>query len=443
MLSRTKITLGLVATLVILSFGAAIGWHLYRYQPRQRSVEYLQLFREVLQEVQSNYVEPVPTRKLMEGAINGMLTALDPHSEYLPPEPFSEMKVEISGSFGGLGIEISQKDDRLTVVAPIEDTPAWRAGIKSGDYIWKIDNTFTRGLTITEAVKRMRGEKGSKVTLTIIRQGVDRPLVFPLIRDIIKTRSLKARTLEPGYGYVRIGHFQERTGEDFAAALRKLRAENGGTLRGLVLDLRNNPGGLLEAAVDVAGRFVGDRLDNGLVVYTEGREPVGRHDYNTSIGEKEPHYPIVVLINGGTASASEIVAGALQDYRRAVIMGTPSFGKGSVQSVIGLRNGGGLKLTTALYYTPKGRSIQAKGIIPDIVVENGALRVAKETGLEDFHEKDLDNHLNVPQSGGTPARKAQPQGAGPAGPAAAPEKDFQLDRALDLLKGWELLKGRS
>ncbi|BDV42306.1 peptidase S41 [Geotalea uraniireducens] len=444
MLSRTKITLGLVATLVILGVGAGIGWHLYSYKPRRQDVEYLQLFRQVLQEVRSDYVEKVPTKKLLEGAINGMLAALDPHSEYLPPEPFAEMKVEISGSFGGLGIEISQKDDRLTVVAPIEDTPAWRAGIKAGDYIWKIDNTFTRGLTITEAVKRMRGEKGTRVTLTIIRQGVDRPLVFPLVRDIIKTRSLKARTLAPGYGYVRIGHFQERTGEDFAAALRKLRAENGGTLQGLVIDLRNNPGGLLDSAVQVAGRFVGDRLDNGLVVYTKGREPVGRHDYNATLGEKEPLYPIVVLINGGTASASEIVAGALQDYHRAVIMGTTSFGKGSVQTVIGLPNGAGLKLTTALYYTPKGRSIQAQGIIPDIVVGNAELKVEKGDLGENFHEKDLDNHLNVPQPVAAPAKVRPQGGAGAAAAAAgAAEKDYQLDRALDLLKGWELMKKRS
>ena len=442
--TRMKITLGLVATIVVLALGVAGGWRTGGQANGQQGTASLALFREVLHHVRKSYVEEVEPKKLLEGAVNGMISSLDPHSAYLPPEPFNEMKVEIAGSFGGLGIEISMNDAKLTVVSPIEDTPAWRAGVKSGDHIWKIDETLTRGLTITEAVKRMRGEKGTRVTLSILRQGEVKPLVIPLVRDIIKTRSLKARTLAPGYGYVRVGHFQERTGEEFAASLERLRAENGGNLKGLVLDLRNNPGGLLDAAVAVAGRFVGDRLDNGLIVYTEGREPFANHRFNAVVGEKEPLYPLVVLINRGSASASEIVAGALQDHGRAVVMGAPSFGKGSVQTVVPMREGAGLKLTTARYYTPKGRSIQAKGIIPDIIVENAELKPVAEEKRENFHEKDLENHLGAGKDAG---KKEEPEKKKPApsAPAAAPDsdetkKDYQLARALDLLQGWEALK---
>jgi carboxyl-terminal processing protease len=450
--TRTKITLGLVATIACLALGGSALWRLYSAVPDREGGASLKLLAEVLRQVEENYVEKVERKKLLEGAVNGMLAALDPHSAYLPPEPFTEMKVEMSGSFGGLGIEISLKEGKLTVVSPIEDTPAWRAGIKAGDHIWKIDGTPTRSLTIVQAVKKMRGERGTKVTLTILRNGETEPRVFPLVRDIIKTRSLKARTLEPGYGYVRISHFQERTGEDFANALRNLRVESGGTLKGLVLDLRNNPGGLLDMAVAVAGRFVGERLDNGLIVYTEGREEFARRRYSATVGDKEPRYPIVVLINSGSASASEIVAGALQDHGRAVIMGTPSFGKGSVQSVVSMKDGAGLKLTTALYYTPKGRSIQAKGIIPDIIVENGELKPVSEEKREDFHEKDLDNHLgngretSAPEKGEAgkkedSEKKARPVQHAMPGFEDDVKKDFQLVRALDLLKSWEVLHG--
>ena len=449
--ARTKITLGLVAAIACLTLGGATLWRLTATAPDREGGASLKLLAEVLRQVEENYVEKVDRKKLLEGAVNGMLAALDPHSAYLPPEPFTEMKMEIAGSFGGLGIEVSLKDGRLTVVSPLEDTPAWRAGIKAGDHIWKIDGTPTRDLSIVQAVKRMRGERGTKVILTILRQGESEPRVFPLVRDIIKVRSLKARTLEPGYGYVRISNFQERTGEDFANALRNLRAENGGSLKGLVLDLRNNPGGLLEVAVEVAGRFVGERLDNGLIVYTEGREEFARRRFNATIGEKEPHYPLVVLINSGSASASEIVAGALQDYGRAVIMGTPSFGKGSVQTVIPMKDGAGLKLTTALYYTPKGRSIQAKGIIPDVVVENTGLKAVTMDKREDFHEKDLDNHLG--DGKGTPApeknatdkkekggKKALPVHQPLPGSEGDLNKDLQLVRALDLLKSCEVVQ---
>ncbi len=447
LLTRTKISLGLVATIACLALAAVMVLRFSRIGPDRESVASLELFAEVLREVEQNYVEKVDRKKLLEGAVNGMLAALDPHSAYLPPEPFTEMQTEISGSFGGLGIELSQKDGKLTVVSPLEDTPAWKAGIKAGDYIFKIDATPTSDLTMMQAVKRMRGKQGTKVTLTILRNGEGEPLVFPLVRDIIRTKSLRARTLEPGYGYVRIGHFQARTGEDFAKALHKLRAENGGSLKGLVLDLRNNPGGLLEVAVEVAGRFVGERLDNGLIVYTEGREPFAKRRYSATVGEKEPRYPLVVLINSGSASASEIVAGALQDYGRAVIMGTPSFGKGSVQSVVPMKDGAGLKLTTALYYTPKGRSIQARGIIPDITVENAELKIVPEDKREEFHEKDLDNHLGGGKE--TPEaveekenreKMTKPASNAVTGFADDLKKDQQLARALDLLKSWEVLQ---
>jgi carboxyl-terminal processing protease len=451
-LTRTKITLGLVVTIICLALGGGALWRLSATAPDRERGASLKLLTEVLRQVEENYVEKVERKKLLEGAVNGMLAALDPHSAYLPPEPFTEMKVEMSGSFGGLGIEISLKEGKLTVVSPIEDTPAWRAGIKPGDHIWKIDGTPTRDLTIVQAVKKMRGERGTKVTLTILRNGETEPRVFPLVRDIIRTKSLKARTLEPGYGYVRISHFQERTGEDFANALRNLRTENGGTLKGLVLDLRNNPGGLLDMAVEVAGRFVGERLDNGLIVYTEGREEFARRRYSATVGEKEPRYPLVVLINSGSASASEIVAGALQDHGRAVIMGTPSFGKGSVQTVVPMKDGAGLKLTTALYYTPKGRSIQAKGIIPDIVVKNGELKTMAEDNREDFHEKDFGNHLGNGEKTPTPEKGAaekkekgekevKPAQHAMSGSEDDAKKDFQLLRALDLLKSWEVLHG--
>ena len=419
--------------IVIAVLGLAVGTGIrFRQSVSKLSdEEYLRLVPEMMELIKQKYVEKVDDKKLVEGAISGMLAALDPHSAYLPPDFFKEMNIEISGSFGGLGIEITMTNGRLTVIAPIDDTPAYRAGIKAGDFIWKIDGKPTQDLNITEAVKRMRGPKGTRVTLTILRRNVSKPLVFNLVRDIIKTKSMKARALEPGYGYIRISHFQERTGDEFAAALRTLRKENGGTLHGLVIDLRNNPGGLLEPAVGVAGRFIDATSGKGLIVYTEGREASSRMTLTAAKDVKEPRYPVVVLINGGSASASEIVAGALQDHKRAVIIGTQSFGKGSVQTVFSLPGGAGLKLTTAKYYTPKGRSIQAKGITPDIIVESGELPVAPKSKAVTIREQDLENHF-TPQEA-EPARTPAPAQAGR--PEAKGARDNQLDRALDLLKG--------
>src|SRR5512136_2485912 len=352
--------------------------------------ESIELFTDVLSIVKKSYVEEVDTKKLIYGAINGMLSSLDPHSSFMPPEMYKEMKIETKGSFGGLGIEISIKDGILTVISPIEDTPAYRAGIKSGDQILKIDDKYTKDMSIMDAVKKMRGTKGTKVVLTIMREGFEKPKEFPLVRDIIQVKSVKFKMLDEGFGYVRIAQFQEKTDDDLLKAFNDLSAKSNGKLQGLVLDLRNDPGGLLDQAVRVADHF----LDEGqLIVYTEGREKDSKMRFTARKGDKEPHYPIVLLINGGSASASEIVAGALQDHKRAIVMGTQSFGKGSVQTIIPLSDNSGLRLTTARYYTPSGRSIQAKGISPDIVVEKIELASTGEK-KESMHirEKDLENH---------------------------------------------------
>ena len=432
LLLATGVTIAILAVMASLQFVARTV--------TRSDQEYLELFRQVISRIHESYVEKVEQKKLMQSAINGMLASLDPHSAYLPPEPFKEMNIEMSGSFGGLGIEITRKDGRLTVVSPIEDTPAFRAGIRPNDHIAKIDDKPTHGLTITESVNRMRGPKGTRVTLTILREGNPKPLIFPLVRAIIQTKSVKYRTLEPGYGLLRINQFQQHTGEEVGAALDKLRGQNGGTLKGLIIDLRNNPGGLLESCVQVAGRFIGDRLDNGLIVSTRGRIPTANQQLTASIGEKEPPYPIVVLINGGSASASEILTGALQDHKRAIVMGTQSFGKGSVQSVIPLRDGAGLKLTTALYYTPNGRSIQAKGITPDIIVGNVDLKGAKKETAPELHEKDLQGHITVPEKGSpqSPSPAASPTPAKPGDELAG---DYQLSRALELLRGLDIMGG--
>ncbi|GFO56305.1 peptidase S41 [Geomonas sp. Red276] len=419
--------------------------------------EYLNMFKEVVEIVRTSYVDKVDDKKLMTGAINGMLSALDPHSVYLPLTDYTEMKVHMAGEFGGLGIQLEMIEGKLIVNAPIEDTPAFRAGIQAGDQIVKIDNKFVKGLKIDECVSRMRGTPGTKVTLTILRKD-NPPLTFPLIRAIIKTKSLKAKLLEQGYGYIRISEFQEHTGEDFRHALETLKADNGAQLSGLILDLRYNPGGLVDQAVMVADRFIGEGLNtDGLIVTTKGREESSQRSMMAYVGEKEPHYPMVVLINGGSASASEIVAGALQDHKRAVIMGTQSFGKGSVQSIITLPNGDGLKLTTARYYTPSGRSIQARGIKPDIVVEfqRKPVKPVKEHDKDDdLREQDLDGHIMAPADDQT---KTQAPAKEPSNPHQNPmtvkpiphgtiadidivKADNQVARALDLLKGVNLLK---
>ena len=451
---RTRVILLIVG----LSIAFAAGINLYKdlrsNQTDSSSKDQLKLLKEVITIVKKRYVEEIDNKKLMQGANDGMLSKLDPHSAFMTPEPYKEMKINMAGSFGGLGIEINVKDGKLTVISPIEDTPAWRAGIKSNDHIWKIDSKLTRGLTINQSVSLMRGEKGTKVTLHIIRDGEKKPLTFPLVRDIIKTKSMKSRTLLPGYGYIRIIQFQERTGEDFVKALENIRAENPEGLKGLVIDLRNNPGGLVDTAAQVADRFIGEGKDDGTIVTMKGRTPGAKISHFAKVGVKEPHYPIVVLINSGTASASEILAGALQDNGRAIVMGTQSYGKGSVQSVIPLRDGYGLKITTARYYTPRGRSIQAKGITPDIIVAQQDLsKKTKTPGKEspeeapaEFREKDLQNHFkgeketDLPKKADPPSKLKEPLKV-PAvkkQPGEELADDYQLFRAVEMLKGLDI-----
>jgi carboxyl-terminal processing protease len=395
----------------------------------------LKLFTDVLSIVRRSYVEEVPMKDLIYGAINGMLSSLDPHSSFMPPDVYKEMKVDTQGEFGGLGIEITIRDHVLTIVSPIEDTPAFRAGLQAGDQIIKIDEEFTKDMTIMDAVKKMRGPKGTKVTITVMREGFDKPKDFTLVRELIKIQSVKAKTLEDGFGYVRLTQFQERTADDLEKALAQLHQNNPQGLDGLILDLRNNPGGLLDQAVKVADHF----LDKGLIVYTEGREEGSNMKFAAHQDGTEPGYPMVVLINGGSASASEIVAGALHDHERAVIMGTQSFGKGSVQTVMSLSDSSGLRLTTALYYTPAGISIQAKGITPDIVVRPMEVKEAKEG--EDgarLREKDLAKHFEGESPKSTPAPSATPELKFHLDQAA--QEDYQLLRALDLLKGYRIMQ---
>jgi carboxyl-terminal processing protease len=431
--------MGIVICLALILFKR---WHSSDQPP---DAAYLELLREAYGAVVKNHVEKPDSKKLVESMVNGMLTTLDPHSAYLPPEPYKEMTFQISGSFGGVGIELGMKDGRLVVISPIDDTPALRAGIQANDFIVKIDNTSTRGMNTSAAVKLMRGEKGTPVTLAIQRGDSPRPLVFNLIRDIIKIKSLKARTLEQGYGFIRIGQFQERTGSEFMQALKDLKEASGGQLKGLVLDLRFNPGGLIKSSVEVANCFIGDDISNTLIVSTKGRVPEANLAYNATIGEKEPHYPIIILINGGTASASEIVAGALQDHKKAIIMGKQSFGKGSVQSVFPMKGNAALKLTTARYYTPSGRSIQAKGIVPDIFVDSVKPVPAKLAAEGGIKEKDLENRL-APVEGKPPLQQAAPAAApsipGPHGGRGDVdlEKDYQLQRALELLRSLNMVK---
>lgn len=389
----------------------------------------LQLFTDVLTIVKRSYVEEVSIKDLVYGAIEGMLASLDPHSGFMPPEIYKEMKVDTRGEFGGLGIEISQRDGVLTIIAPIEDTPASRIGLQAGDHILKIEDQYSKDMEIMQAVHLMRGVPGTSVTITIMRSSFEKPQPFTLVREVIKVKSVRSKTLENGFGYVRLAQFQERSGKDLGKALDKLREDNGGSLQGLVLDLRNNPGGLLGQAVDVADQF----LSEGLIVYTLGREDDAQMEFSAKRSGTEPEYPMVVLINGGSASASEIVAGALQDHGRAVIMGTQSFGKGSVQTIIPLSDESGLRLTTAKYYTPNGTSIQARGIVPDIEVLPSEIKEAKE--FNHFREKDLKNHFDTEDNDESPTEEDATY------PDEETRKDFQLMRALDLLKGWSIFQG--
>jgi len=385
----------------------------------------LELFTDVLALIQRNYVEEVELRDLIYGAIDGMLATLDPHSAFMPPDEYEERRVDTRGAFGGLGIEVTIKDGILTVVSPIDDTPAHRAGIQAGDQILWIEDQSTKSMDILEAVQLMRGEPGSTVHITTLREGDEKPQRLELVREVIKIASVKSRSLDEGIGYVRLLQFQENTARELKKALEKLRSENNGLLQGLVLDLRNNPGGLLDQAIAVSDLF----LAEGLIVYTEGRDEESRISASATQDGTEPPYPIVVLINAGSASASEIVAGALHDHGRALLMGERSFGKGSVQTLMPLGDDSGLSLTTARYYTPSGVSIQATGIEPDVVVP--AAELVSRRGMQ-IREKDLNNHIGGASTEGERLER------GDSEPSSEDMQDYQLQRALDLLKGWEI-----
>jgi carboxyl-terminal processing protease len=363
-----------------------------------------------------------------------MLSGLDPHSSYLNTEQFNELRIGTSGEFGGLGIEVGMEDGFVKVVSPIDDTPAQRAGMQTGDLIIRLDDKPVKGLSLNEAVKLMRGKPGSDIVLTVVREGEDKPLRITITRAIIQVTSVKNRILEEGYGYVRVSHFQTKTTADMVKAIEKMKSESDGELNGLVIDLRNNPGGVLSAAVGISDAF----LNEGLIVYTDGREEDSRLRYSASQGDVLDGAPLVVLVNGGSASASEIVAGAMQDHGRGVVMGNKTFGKGSVQTIQNLANGGAVKLTTARYYTPSGRSIQAEGIDPDIVTDNLRLTKREESGIEPITESSLSGHL----SNQSDADKDNAKTDKPEEKPNLAEDDYQLNEALNLLKGLTILSRR-
>ena len=448
------------AVVILVFFLGVLSGDLFVDRPTaQANVVYekLKIFGDVLSAVQSSYVEEPDMDKLVEGAIKGMLQTLDPHSSYLTPDMLKQVEVETKGVFGGLGIEIGIKDGILTIIAPIEDTPAFRAGLQAGDRIMKIEDDFTKDMTVMDAVKRLRGEPGTTVKIWIAREGLAELTPFTITRDIIKIRSVKTKALGDGIGYIKLLQFQQNSSAELEKALKERMKDEEG-LRGLVLDLRNNPGGLLDQSVKVADKFI----DSGLIVYTDGRIESQKFKYSAHKKGTHSGFPMVVLVNAGSASASEIVAGALQDHGRAVVLGMQTFGKGSVQTILPLEDGSALRLTTARYFTPNGRSIQAKGIEPDIIVSDG--RAARAGHPDAIRERDIRRHLKgegeedpeeTPKEGSPPAKeikmKKEEPGNGKRGKeSSAPalegkkkeEKDIQLERAVDLLKGWEIFKSR-
>ena len=424
--------------LLVFLLGITIGLsRSHKVSARSNNIyEELKVFTDVLGLLQKEYVEETNSKDLMYGAIKGMLEILDPHSAFMPPNMYKEMQEETKGRFEGLGIEITIKEGILMVVSPIEDTPAFKAGILAGDQILKIDGDSTKNLTLMDSVKRMRGPKGTKVTITIMREGFTKPREFTLTRDVIPVRSVRHELLEKQYGYIRLSQFQEKTEGELDKALKALEEESKGSVKGLVLDLRNNPGGLLDQAVKVADRFI----ESGLIVSMEGRREDQKMKFLAHSQGTIARYPLIVLVNGGSASASEIVAGAIQDHGRGILVGTQTFGKGSVQTIFPLKDGSGVRLTTARYFTPNGRSIQAKGIIPDILVKPALSEEEKVTPLpKQPMEKDLERHL-IETEKGPPTEKEKPK---KEETKAKKPNDPQLERALELLKSWEIFKNKA
>lgn len=437
--------------LVVLAFGLTLGILISlgegvfaeRSENRNLPLDELRTFSEIFAKIKQDYVEPVEDKTLLENAIKGMLSGLDPHSSYLIPEDYEELQAGTSGEFGGLGIEVGMENGFVKVIAPIDDTPAQRAGVEAGDLVIRLDDTPVKGMSLGEAVRIMRGAPGTDITLTIIREGVEKPLKVTITRDVIKVVSVKSRTLDRGYGYVRITQFQSHTGENLRDAVTTLKKENGGALKGVVLDLRNNPGGVLSAAVAVADAF----LKKGIIVYTEGRMDDAKLTFNAKPTDILDGAALVVLINGGSASASEIVAGALKDHKRGIVMGSKTFGKGSVQTILPMENGSALKLTTARYYTPNGLSIQAKGIEPDIKIDNVTVANVESNELDQLQEADLARHLKdelLDDKGSADSvektKKGKQVNKKNAENTDLATEDFALYQALNLLKGITILQ---
>jgi len=415
-----------VGLTLVLGWAASAPVYAQAETSEQLPLDDLRTFAEVYGRIKNDYVEGVKDKSLLESAIRGMLSGLDPHSDYLDKEEYRDLRVGTSGEFGGLGIEVGMENGFVKVIAPIDDTPAQRAGLQAGDVIIRIDDKPVKGMSLSQAVNLMRGKPGTQIRLTVLRSDAGQPFTVELERAVVHVASVKSHTLEPGYGYVRISNFQSRTTEDMLAAIDKLKSENQGELKGLVLDLRNNPGGVLNAAVGVSDAFITD----GLIVYTEGRLPDSKLQFRAGPDDVLSGAPIVVLVNRGSASASEIVAGALQDHKRALIMGSKTFGKGSVQTIVPIDDSTALKLTTARYYTPLGRSIQAKGILPDIQLERGEFKPFLEPDADALTEADLTNHLESQGQAGKSKDEAL---------KGLAEEDLQLAEALNVLKGLSIL----
>ena len=451
----------LLSTGLVLGVSLSIGHAVFAERDTPQAVlplDELRSFSDVFARIKADYVEPVEDKVLLENAIRGMLSGLDPHSAYLDKEQFKELQVGTSGEFGGLGIEVGMEDGFVKVISPIDDTPAQRAGVKAGDLIIRLDETPVKGMALNDAVNRMRGKPGTDIILTIVREGQEAPLKLTITRAVIKVKSVKQRMLEAGFGYVRISQFQATTADNLVEAISTLKKElkKDEKLRGLVLDLRNNPGGVLNGAVAVSDAF----LEKGLIVYTEGRIADSRLRFNATPDDVIIGAPLVVLVNQGSASASEIVAGALQDHKRAIIVGERTFGKGSVQTIVPLSNDTAVKLTTARYFTPNGRSIQAEGIVPDIELEN--VRVAEDVegqSLEGIKEADLSRHLqngNDKSDKDTGKDKSKEQSKEQSDEPKSDNvdkdskeaveslarSDYQLYEALNLLKGLAIQQDR-
>ena len=414
--------------------------------PEAIPVDDIRVLVEVLHKIKSDYVEAIDDKKLFENAMRGMLSGLDPHSSYLDADDFNDLQEGTSGEFGGLGIEVGMEEGFMKVISPIDDTPAQQAGVQAGDTIVKLDEVLVKGMAINDAVKIMRGKPGTDITLTIVREGEPKPLEFKLTRALIKVASVRSRMLDPGYGYIRVSQFQAATGDDVLKQVAELKQKAGDKLNGLILDLRNNPGGILGAAVSIADTF----LESGRIVYTDGRVADSKLEFSAKPPDALNGAPLIVLINEGSASASEIVAGALQDSGRALIMGRRSFGKGSVQTILPLNNRSALKLTTARYFTPNGRSIQAEGIKPDIVIDKVKVSTIKTTGGEIIKEADLSRHLanpvadkNKTTSPATPKPSpAKDEDNASSEQGSLAERDYELYEALNMLKGMTMLNSK-